>query len=110
MRCLFVVSMTIAASMLELSAVSLKPEPAASDGKASAFRTSFEASMLAACKRKLTVLGVPQAEIEFSCPCMTKELLANAPTDRDLVAHANALEGTAVEKCVALADERFPRP
>jgi hypothetical protein len=86
------------------------PKPAAADGKASAFRINFEASMLAACKRELTAIGVPQAEIEFACPCMTKEVLANAPTDADLVAHTDALRGKAVKKCVALAEERFPRP
>ena len=86
------------------------PAPAASEGQVSTFRASFATSMLAACRRELTNLNFPQAEVEFACPCMTREVLANAPTDTDLATRGEELQGKAIEKCAAIAEERFPRP
>lgn len=98
----------LASCLLLQAACGPTPAPA-SEGQVSAFRASFTTSMLAACRRKLTELDFPQAEVEFACPCMTREILANAPKDADLVTRGEELEGEAVEKCAALAEERFPR-
>ena len=99
----------LASCLLLQAACGPAPLPAAGGGQVSVFRASFTTSMLAACRRELTKLNFPQAEVEFACPCMAREVLANAATDADLATRGEELQSKAVEKCAAIAEERFPR-